>query len=208
MTFRYRIRTVLLVFSILAMGFAYFAHKAHNAARQRRVISEVRKSGGQVFFTDGTIWNGEFEWTAPPPTTGWSGYFNDHALESVIGVEFYEQPIGAEDLQPVAQFPNLDWLIVLRTGVTDDAMPYLESHRRLRRLILDGSQLTDAGLVPLGRLYSLRELCLKDTAVTDEGLSKLTKLERLRILDVRRTQVTAQGVEELKKALPTCRVVW
>ena len=51
----------------------------------------------------------------------------------------------------------------------------LEGLTRLQRLVLTGTQVTDAGLVHLKGLTGLQELWLGDTQVTDAGLAELNQ---------------------------------
>jgi hypothetical protein len=55
-------------------------------------------------------------------------------------------------------------------------------------------------------LRDLRRLDLDNTAVTDAGLGHLTGLPRLQELLVRETRITRRGVTRLRKARPGLRV--
>ncbi len=72
---------------------------------------------------------------------------------------------------------------------------------------LNGTQITDAGLVHLEGLTSLQELNLDNThQITDAGLVHLEGLTSLRMLFLHNTQITDAGVAKLKEALPECDI--
>jgi len=78
--------------------------------------------------------------------------------------------------------------------------------RRLRSLVLSGTQITDEGLEALRSLQSLRWLYLLRTRITDEGLPHLKTLASLRSLWLGETAVTPAGVKQLAKCLPKCLI--
>ena len=72
---------------------------------------------------------------------------------------------------------------------------------------VDGSKVTDEGLVHLKALTELETLELRDANnVTDEGLKHVKGLTNLRWLMLTNTKVTDEGVKNLKEALPNCRI--
>jgi internalin A len=74
-------------------------------------------------------------------------------------------------------------------------------------LVLNATQVTDAGLAHLSGLMTLERLTLVATQVTDAGLAHLTGLTGLETLNLSETQVTDAGISELQKALPNCRIL-
>ena len=65
-------------------------------------------------------------------------------------------------------------------------------------LNLQGTSITDAGLVHLRPLKQLLQLDLSRTRITDAGLAHLEPLERLRMLALSGTQVQGRGFRHLK----------
>ncbi len=63
---------------------------------------------------------------------------------------------------------------------------------------LQGSKVTDVGLLHLKGLLHVGMLNLNQTAVTDAGLVNLKELTQLKSLDLGRTEVTDAGLEHLK----------
>lgn len=121
---------------------------------------------------------------------------------------------------------RLEWLDVGFTAVGDTAVARLASAPQLRRLTLENSAVTGAGLrafrnlrgleyldlsglpisdeqlTTIGELTSLESLWLTGTQITDAGLSALQGLKRLRTLDVSGTAVTPAGLAALREHLP------
>jgi len=146
------------------------------------------------------------------------------ALPSAVHGEdrFYEIPkhAGHQEVIDAAQA----W------HVTDDGLKHLRSYllrgeidiymqNKVRRLTLDGTQITDKGLRHFaGRdgLLHLETLSLAETQVTDAGLPVLSGLKNLRRIRFGRTyvfregvsgtRVTQQGLQSLQQALPDCQI--
>ena len=69
-------------------------------------------------------------------------------------------------------------------------------------------QLTDAGLIHVRNHRRLIRLGLTNTAVSDAGIKSLSGLTNLNTLDLHKTRVTEAGVKNLSAALPKCRIEW
>ncbi len=104
-------------------------------------------------------------------------------------------------LAPIA--PQVFWLNLAGTRITDNGLAALEPLRNLRKLHLERTPITDSGLAHLKGLTNLGYLNLYSTGVSDAGLAQLAALKNLRQLYLWETKVTPAGVEELKKAIPT-----
>ena len=90
--------------------------------------------------------------------------------------------------------------------VDDATLTRVAEHASLKRLYLNGTKITDAGLRHLTGLKELHSLSLANTTIGDSGLKELEGLSALRKLDVQHTQVTADGVARLKAAIPALQV--
>ncbi len=75
--------------------------------------------------------------------------------------------------------PNLTYLSLYETAVTDAGLARVSGLTNLRDLSLDGTAVTDAGLEHLRTLTNLEYLSLARTAVTDSGLTHLAGLPNL-----------------------------
>jgi hypothetical protein len=96
--------------------------------------------------------------------------------------------------------PNLRWLDLAGTRVTDAGLASLAMMPHLTRLHLERSGTTDAGLIQVARLPDLEYLNLYGTAVTDAGLEPLRPMAHLNQLYLWQTKVTASGSQALVDA--------
>jgi hypothetical protein len=112
---------------------------------------------------------------------------------------------GDETLAAVTALPRLRFL-VLRDGLDDTAMSFLQGAEHLERLKFSSPQVTNAGLSHLLPLKRLTHLSISAPRVTDTGLILLESLPGLSYVELIETQTTPQGVERLRAALPHCDV--
>lgn len=102
--------------------------------------------------------------------------------------------------------PQVVWLDLGGTSVTDAGLAVVGQLPHLVRLDLSRTRVTDAGLVPLEKLAYLESLNLYGTGVGDAGLARLEGLTKLRSLYVWGTAVTPAGIDRLKKTHRDLRV--
>jgi hypothetical protein len=89
--------------------------------------------------------------------------------------------------------------------ISDEDMEKIcRDYPELVELALQGTQVTDAGLVHLQLLPKLRKIRLAKTAITDAGMKNLAKCETLVDIDVSQTKIGDSSVGELR-ALPRLR---
>jgi YHS domain-containing protein/uncharacterized membrane protein len=108
---------------------------------------------------------------------------------------------GDAELEKLAVLgPNILWLDLAGTKVTDDGLATLSTMPNLTRLHLQRTAITDEGLVHLEKLAKLTYLNLYGTKVTDEGLKYLRNLDKLNQIYLWQTQVTPSGAQALLEA--------
>lgn len=98
--------------------------------------------------------------------------------------------------------PQLQWLDISKTQVTDASAADLAKLQTLTRLHLENTGVTDASLAGVGQLVNLEYLNLYGTKVTDAGLEALKGLTNLKKIYLWQTGVTDAGAEKLKAAIP------
>src|SRR5262249_5761871 len=100
--------------------------------------------------------------------------------------------------------PNLRSL-TLGGECPDSTWKHLGELTDLKTLILNDSNITDAGLVPLRTLTKLTAIELHRTQVTDAGLMHLKELPNLISVSIEGApKVTPAGLDALRKAMPNC----
>jgi len=103
---------------------------------------------------------------------------------------------GLEEM--VDSLPELEALLVGRTQISDKGLLHVGKLGRLKVLWLWETGVTDAGLPHLTSLNQLVELHLQGTAVTDAGLAHLSQLAALKSLNLADTGITDAGLPHLK----------
>lgn len=110
-------------------------------------------------------------------------------------------------LSLIQRMPDLEILSVRGGLVGDDFLHGIES-LNLSYLSLEGTRVTDDGLMGLSKQVTLQELILNETNVTDAGLRHLEHLSSLNLIMLSTANVTAKGVERLRQSIPNCRIQW
>ncbi len=111
---------------------------------------------------------------------------------------------------PLAQNTNLLHVetVSVSKDIKDDHLAMLEPLApQLAWLYLNKTQITNDGLKSLAGLKQLRRLHMANTQITDEGLKHLTGLENLETLNIYGTQVTDASLETIA-ALPKLKKVF
>ncbi|HEV3255639.1 MAG TPA: TIGR02996 domain-containing protein [Gemmataceae bacterium] len=113
--------------------------------------------------------------------------------------------MGDEEFQYMPDLPILRAFgIGGNVRVTAASLARIGRWRTLRRLRLNGDEVTDNALSHLAALVELRDLDLSYSEVTDAGLPRLAPLTALESLDLSETGVTGSGLDALR-ALPRLR---
>ena len=115
---------------------------------------------------------------------------------NIAGTNFSDADLAK--LAPLA--PNLRWLDLAGTGVTDAGLARVGVMCHLTRLHLQRTAITDAGLNQLAGLDELESLNLYGTAVTDAALETLKRLPKLRQLYLWQSKVTPEAAKAFAEA--------
>jgi hypothetical protein len=102
----------------------------------------------------------------------------------------------------VAVAPQLQWLDISKTQITDASAADLAKLQTLTRLHLENTAITDASLAGVGQLVNLEYLNLYGTKVTDAGIQALKGLKGLKKIFLWQTGVTDAGAADLISAIP------
>ncbi len=143
--------------------------------------------GLEVYFHLGRNHDGLRQFETPKP-----GAAKPPALDGELGI--------------LKDVPNLVWLHLGGTDVTDEGLPHLAGLNSLTRLHLERTKVSDAGLANLKDLQNLAYINLYQTGISDAGLAHLEGLKGLKNLYLWQTKVTKAGVDKLQKALPDCNI--
>jgi Leucine-rich repeat (LRR) protein len=179
--FRFGLRAILI---LTAMFSVYIGLHVQRSQRQSKVVSWIRKNGGEAYYRfqfDNNV--NSFRTDRPPPVPTWVlNVVNIDYFSDVFGVSFLDR-LADRDLRPLAKLKRLRGLVLNDTNVTD--LTPLAGLNRLKSLYLDGCEVSD--LSPLADLPSLENLNLNRSQVVD--LSPLANLDNLQSLSFSETSV-------------------
>jgi len=185
---QFRLRTLLLVFAIVALWLGW---QVRQAERQRRAAGVVRAAGGIVEY--------DYEST----TSGWfrpawiRGLLGGDMLHDVVSVRFDGAAMMVD--QRRYEHPTDE-----QFGAALAALEHLPALERLELGIM--LPLKDSDLSRLAALPSLRRLTIYAPQVSDAGLEQLAELKQLETLEIDYTTATDEGIERLRQALPDCEI--
>jgi uncharacterized membrane protein/YHS domain-containing protein/mono/diheme cytochrome c family protein len=115
---------------------------------------------------------------------------------SGMGTNFGDVQLAA--LENVA--PNLRWLDLSGTAVTDAGLGHLRQMGNLARLHLERTRITDAGITNLEDLSNLEYLNLYGTGITDAGLETLQNLPKLKQVYLWETKVSPEVAKQFAES--------
>ena len=212
--YQFRLRTLLIVMTLVAVGMAILARDIRQHEREQRFVVWVRDLHGQLFMVDddrygyfddyrprGPTRLGGPAWVIAVPTRSyWERVTNSLPPLSVPVTAVDLAGTKVTDITLLTDEPGLTCLKLDDTAVSDLAP--LSELTKLRLLRLPGTKVTD--LTPLSSLKELRVLYLMNTQVTD--LSPLIGLTKLEVVILNGAPVAGKQVQMLKEALPNCEI--
>jgi Leucine-rich repeat (LRR) protein len=92
--------------------------------------------------------------------------------------------------------------------IGSQAAKHLGRCRRLEKIYVGSTEISDKDLEPLAELPHLKDLDLPYTSVSDAGLRILVRCVTLKELNVCGTHVSENGVNEIRARRPGLRVYW
>jgi hypothetical protein len=143
---RYSLRTLMLATALFAFVFAIIGEKVRQAYVQRQCVLLIRSMGGEVYYECDVP--GHRERNHIPVWL--AGFVGKDMLFDVVGI----------------------W-IIYNHSVRDNDLERFAALSHVEGLYLQGSNISDEGLLHLYKWKSLKVLFVKETIVTDEGCAKL-----------------------------------
>ena len=214
--FRFRLRTLLILVMVFAVGFGIVTKRAVD---QRKAVEVVRKYGGEIGYRHYFTTRGR-----DPLAERWAPRWlcellGEHYFVTVVEVELGNwahlkkrggepiENIRPDEIALVINLPALKKLQLADVPITDAMLKDIGRLKNLEWLGLEGSKITDAGLSHLSGLPQLKNLVLgsvnaeprvrSTTAITDAGLLHLKNLKILELLSLNGTCVTDKGLSEI-----------
>lgn len=210
--FRFRLRTLLLAFSILSVWLGFHVHSTE---RQRDAVAAIQKYGGWVRY-DFQYPSGEFHWSdfnskARSPVPRWLldrlgfDFFHDVVQVSLN----YSEDSGKreenhnptdEALQHLPEFSNLRVLLLSDSQASDASMQYLARLKKLECLMMwDVTNVTDAGAAHLENLQNLNYIHLSSSQITDKTLIMFARMPKIRGLSLQFNDFSDEGLKHVSQ---------
>jgi hypothetical protein len=183
--YQYRLRTLLIVMTLLAI---WMAHISHRARQQKLAVERILRLDGVIKYDyeeptanfpdcitrDSSI--REFLTPTPPPPPGptWlRSLLGEDYFQTVVALGLCNSIVNDGDLSVLLNLPDLKILRLDNNNFTDDALAYVKKLNKLEILYIRGTAISDQGLEQLKELPHLQKLTLSYTKVTDEGIKQL-----------------------------------
>ena len=179
---------VMLLFAqlVLALLLAGVGPNRPFPRDRAEAVAALERLGGKLHFSDNSYGRGI--------ACGWPS-----DGRQLRGVTLRGCRLVDDDLRWLRALPELNWLDLCSTPISDTALQHVAGLRHLRSLILDHTAVTSDGLSQLSGLTQLEWLQLGDTRVDDAGLAYLSRMQDLETLELYSTRVSDRGLVHLKK---------
>jgi len=120
------------------------------------------------------------------------------AASAIVAVNLRGSWINDVEMNDLARLPNLEKLDLSHTRITDEGMLRLKPAPRIADLNLFYAELiTDQGMTAIRDWKRLKRLNVRGTRISDGTLQIVSKMTGLEALDIANTQVTDNGLDYL-----------
>jgi Leucine-rich repeat (LRR) protein len=189
--FRYRLRTLLALVTLAAVGLGAFKAYVEPFRIQRRAAARLAPLGAKIGYE--------------PGGPAWlRALFGERHFLNGVTVHLEGRRFKSDDLAPLADLPHLERLYLANTPVTDEGLRHIASLCRLKRMSLWQTRITDAGIVHLAGLTDLEVLDIHDTRLTEAALQHFREHPNLVRL-IHAIPVGDAGIEALA-SMPQLRI--
>jgi hypothetical protein len=191
---RYRLRTLLIVVTVISAALGLLVSEYRRVVQQRQVLDGIDDLGGGVgklyslsILNPRTILRSLF---------GNEGYASEHLVyfDSQANTQLQDE----DDLRLLNDLEHVTQLTLRGPFFTDKSLRQIAPLRELKRLRLEDTQVTAAGFKELQFPSQLEYLLLTGATIDDSTLSCLTGFPNLKRLDLIQTNLTGSGLARLK----------
>ncbi|WP_425397740.1 hypothetical protein [Aeoliella sp.] len=223
---RFKMRTMLIVFTLAAVVLGMFAAELSRARRQadaldRLMVSSQFFGGETTYYRLGRLGRGKLatlvnQWIHPHfgchlthlevgQAINRFGQMPSHqvdlaalgSLRELVDLRIHGQQINEDDIEAIARLTNLNRLIITDSTLPTGVVQQLQQLEQLEMLELLSCNLEDTDVAGVARLKKLEELSLGFNALTDKSLVEIGQLPRLNVLLLTGNKVTTDGLEHL-----------
>lgn len=217
---RFGTRTLLVVVTIFCVWLGLHVRRTQS---QRDGVAAIREYGGWVRydfqFPDDNFRASGFVGKAESPVPEF--------LLNLLGVDFFHNVVQVnlnysedsgkrlenknrtdEALQHLHCFPKLRVLLLQETQVTDASMKYIGEMTELESIYMwDAAEVSDDGVRHLANLKKLHQIHLSTSRITDDSLAVFAKLPLLEDLSLQFNHFTDRGITYVV-GLPRLNNLW
>ena len=123
---------------------------------------------------------------------------NTNAL--YINASYMGKNFDDDELETILSLaPQLLWLNVARTSISDNGMKLISRLNMLERLHAENTSISDASTPEISKLRNLKYLNLYNTTISDASIENLRKLDKLEKVFLWQTKVTQKGADALRQ---------
>ncbi|MBC7853404.1 MAG: hypothetical protein IAF94_08215 [Pirellulaceae bacterium] len=186
--FRFTLRSILIVVTLLAMGLGYFSFRAQD---QRSAVARIHALGGYLQYDNNNVDNNP-RWSP----AGWlwlRRLVGDDYFQDVVFVNLDQTKVSDADLRVIGKLRRTTGLSLNRTDVSDEGLALINGMTELKHLKLEKTNVTSEGIHRLP--WAVSSLLLGDTNVGDEALIDLSDYVSLGLDG---TPITPDGFKQLK----------
>ncbi len=191
--FRLSLRALMAIVLLLSLGLGWIVHRARV---QRQAVAAIERVGGRVLY--------DWQWkdlrsiaNGKPRGPRWLveclgvDYFSD-----VTGVSFHGS--GADEVtSQFARLGRVESVVLNGSDLTDAGLSRLAGLNPRMIYFECVTTITDAGLIHLKGMTRLEKVDLYNTQIGDAGLAHLERLPRLQFLNLGQIKVTDAGMEHV-----------
>ncbi len=198
---RFRIAVLAVLIVILAL----IVIPVYRGRRQARAVNQLEAVGAVA------IYDYQVRGIVSGRIVAQSAKVRPWFLSKVLGVDACHTVVGVTfggvhytDDGRTAVDINFDY-----SKVTDDMLAPLSDLPSVKQLYLSGcTAITDESMKHITQLRKLERLLVHGTAITDEGALQLMNMKDLKFVDLPNANVTREAADELKRALPEASINW
>jgi Leucine-rich repeat (LRR) protein len=201
---QFSLRTIFVLMTVLGLWLGITAHRAR---RQKEAVEAILALGGHVTYGYEVDELGLPRWEFDqqgrpqipdgPPVPKWlRRAFGDDYFVDVVDVALGGPDLTDADLVHLGKLPHLRRLLVDGRQLTGDGLHYLSGLTRLETLRVWPTN--DAGSEHLKGLTSLKVLDFSGSEITDAGLERLSRLTNLESLTFNASRITENGLRHLQ----------
>ena len=125
---------------------------------------------------------------------------------TVTVVSHCGEEIGDGVCNSLHHLRNLRRLYLDETKITDAGLKQIGNLRRLERLSVSGTRISGHGIKELQELKSLQKLNISQASITDQAVDNLIRIHGLRKLVIYDTQISELGIARLRRACPALEI--